>query len=107
MSGVLPGWEDRVRDGLAAVLDPELGFDVVSLGLIRTITARDGEVRIEMTLTSPGCPLSGQLIEEVTDVAHGLLGSAAAVTVALVWEPPWTPADLALDLREQLGWELP
>lgn len=106
MSTLPPGWQGEVREALSRVLDPEVGFDVVSMGLIRAITAEDdGGVSIAMTLTSPACPLSGQLVEEVSEATRQALGEAVSVTVSLVWEPPWGPAQMLPELRALLGWD--
>jgi metal-sulfur cluster biosynthetic enzyme len=93
---------DGVRRALRSVWDPELGLDVVSLGLVYDIRVDDDRVDIDMTLTTPGCPVSEQLPVEAERAA---LGAAPAhqVTVHVVWDPPWTPERLSPHALDQLG----
>lgn len=102
---------DDVRAALRGVIDPELGLDVVALGLLREVqvepdgagAAAGAAVRVTMTLTTPGCPLH----ETITDDARRRLAAlpgVAAVVVELVWDPPWTPARMSDEARRALGW---
>jgi metal-sulfur cluster biosynthetic enzyme len=89
---------------LRAVLDPELGVDIVELGLVREIVIEpDGAVEIAMTLTTPGCPLGGFLEDEIRSCLCQL-PQVRDVSVRLVWEPPWGPEQMTEAAREQLGW---
>lgn len=77
---------------LGDVIDPEVGRSVVELGLIYDVdVSSDGVVRIIMTTTTRGCPLSGFLKEAVATAA-GAVEGVSSVEVMLTWEPPWTPA---------------
>lgn len=73
------------------IMDPELGLDIVTLGLIYGIAVRDGIVRVTMTLTARGCPLHDVLADAVRDTLLWMDG-IARVELDLVWEPPWHPA---------------
>lgn len=96
------GTEDAARDALRTVWDPELGVDIVTLGLVYDIRATDDTVEIDMTLTTPGCPVSEQLPREAgTAVATAL--PSHRVTVNTVWDPPWTPERLSPEATQQLG----
>ncbi|HEY3485959.1 MAG TPA: metal-sulfur cluster assembly factor [Ilumatobacteraceae bacterium] len=87
---------------LGQVWDPELGLDIVSLGLVYEVRVDGDEVAIDMTLTTPGCPVSEQLPSEAeAAVAAALPG--ARVTVNVVWDPPWTPERLSPVALERLG----
>lgn len=81
---------ERVTEALREVFDPELGLSVVDLGLIYRIEIDADRVRIEMTLTIPGCPLHDSMTEWVRQ-AVGRVPGVADVAVALTFEPPWTP----------------
>ena len=88
--------EETVGDVVRDVVDPELGLSVVDLGLVYDVRIDGGRVAITMTLTAPGCPLqdlmrgwAGQAIRKVPGVDE--------VTVALTFEPPWTPDRIAPD----------
>ncbi len=94
-----------VREALSQVYDPELGLDIVSLGLVYDLHADDSRVVIEMTLTTPGCPVSESLPDQATFAAAGALGpgGAARVDLRVVWDPPWTPDRLSDDAASRLG----
>ena len=96
---------ERVREALRRVIDPELGIDIVAMGLVYDVREEDGGVVVEMTLTTPGCPVSEGLPEQAWDAAADALGPAGLATldVRVVWEPPWTPAMLAPEARAALG----
>ncbi len=89
---------------LRSVIDPELGVNIVDLGLVYdVIIAADGSVAIEMTLTTPGCPLGGFLDDQIR-ACLAQLPQVRGVAVRLVWEPPWSPEAMSEAAREQLGW---
>ncbi|MGN6869925.1 MAG: metal-sulfur cluster assembly factor [Solirubrobacteraceae bacterium] len=95
---------ELVREQLRHVIDPELGVNIVDLGLVYEIgVGADGLVMIEMTLTTPGCPLGGFLDDEIRARLTGL-PQIRDVRVELVWEPPWAPEAMSDAAREQLGW---
>lgn len=94
--------EERVRETLKQVIDPELGIDIVNLGLIYKIEVASNHVNVDMTLTTPGCPLSGSLPLAAERVLHRLEGLESA-KVNLVWQPAWTPQMMTPTGRAQLG----
>ena len=90
------------RAVLSTVEDPELGLDIVSLGLVYAVE-RDGDhVRVVHTLTSMGCPL-GPVIERDIDDALAAVEGIASVDVDLVFDPPWTPEKMSDDAKFLLG----
>jgi metal-sulfur cluster biosynthetic enzyme len=92
----------RVGDALRLVLDPELGENIVDLGLIYDITVTgDGVVHITMTTTTPGCPATAVLRGGVRDCARAVPGVADA-DVLLTYDPPWTPARMSEEARTRL-----
>jgi FeS assembly SUF system protein len=83
--------EERILDVLKTCYDPEIPVDIYELGLIyKTDVSPDGDVIIEMTLTSPACPAAGSLPPEVERKVAELPG-VRSVKVNVVWEPVWTP----------------
>ncbi|MHB8491667.1 MAG: metal-sulfur cluster assembly factor [Solirubrobacteraceae bacterium] len=95
---------DLVLLMLRSVIDPELGVNIVDLGLVYdAIITADGSVAIEMTLTTPGCPLGGYLDDQIR-ACLAQLPQVSSVAVRLVWEPPWEPTAMSEAAREQLGW---
>jgi metal-sulfur cluster biosynthetic enzyme len=87
---------------LGEVWDPELGLDVVSLGLVYDVRVDGAAVDIDMTLTTPGCPVSEQLPAEAEAAVRAALPDAD-VTLHVVWDPPWTPERLSPIALERLG----
>lgn len=96
--------EEDVRQALRTVEDPEAGMSVLDLGLVYGIVARPGEVRVEMTMTSPACPASDYLVDEATAAIRAVAPEGTDVRVALVWEPPWTPERMSPEAQERFGW---
>lgn len=88
---------------LREVIDPELGVNIVDLGLVYELAVQRGEVAIEMTLTTPGCPLGDYLEDEIRACLRQL-PQVDEVSIELVWEPPWEPEKMSDVAREQLGW---
>jgi metal-sulfur cluster biosynthetic enzyme len=90
------------RSALATVEDPELGLDIVSLGLVYAVE-RDGDhVRVMHTLTSMGCPLGPVIERDIAD-ALGAVDGIASVEVELVFDPPWSPEKMSDDAKFLLG----
>jgi metal-sulfur cluster biosynthetic enzyme len=81
---------DRVWAALATVIDPEIGLDLVTLGLVYDVEAIEKAVRVTFTLTTPGCPMEDILIQGVVNAVSAVPG-VDAVLPNLVWEPRWNP----------------
>ena len=82
---------DNVRKALRAVKDPELGLNIIDLGLVYDVEVSEpGDVHVKMTLTSPGCPAGPEILQDARLVLEQLEGVTSA-DVELVWEPYWTP----------------
>lgn len=92
--GGMPLDADGVREALKAVVDPEIGIDLVNLGLIYDVGVNDNNITVKMTLTGPGCPVGPMLQSQVYGVAAGMPG-ARNVQVDIVWTPPWDPRTMA------------
>ena len=89
--------KDKIRQG---VIDPELGINVVDLGLIYEIKTEQEMVHIKMTLTSMGCPYGARLVEDVRQAAE--YAAERSVTVELVWQPAWSKQMMSREARDQL-----
>ncbi len=93
----------RIIEALKTVYDPEIPVNIYELGLIYRIDVEDDNaVRIEMTLTSPGCPVAGTLPGEVEERVRGVDGVTGA-EVEVVWDPPWNPSMMTEEAQLELG----
>ncbi len=95
--------ETEAWDRLHGVYDPEIGINLVDLGLIYDVTSEQGTVQVTMTLTTPGCPMSDSMPPAVQRVLEAIPG-VNAVGVDLVWEPPWDPERISQQGLRELGW---
>ena len=88
-----------VEDALKTVHDPEIPVNIFDLGLIYDVDRRkNGDVHITMSLTAPGCPVAGEMPGQVAAAVAAAKG-VGAVSVELVWSPPWTPERMSDDAR--------
>jgi FeS assembly SUF system protein len=95
--------QERVIDALRTVRDPEIPVNLVDLGLIYDlVVTADGKVYVEMTLTTPACPVAGSLPGEVERAVRAVPG-VSDVAVKLVWTPPWTQERMSEEARLELG----
>ena len=91
------------RKALRAVKDPELGLNIIDIGLIYDVAVtEDGVAHVKMTLTSPGCPAGTEIMDDVKNTLSDLDG-ITAVDLELVWEPYWTPEKMDPRVRAFLG----
>lgn len=101
--------EDKVREQLKQVIDPELFVNIVDLGLIYVVdlvpseeTPEKQDVKVEMTMTSPMCPAGPQLVGNSRQVVEAMEG-VGKVEIKVVMDPPWTQDMMTDDARDQLG----
>lgn len=93
---------DECRAALRTVIDPEIFQNIVDLGLVYNVeVGAENVVTVTMTLTTPHCPMGPQIIQNVETVLAEK--GASAVTVNIVWNPPWTPYAMTAELQRQLG----
>jgi metal-sulfur cluster biosynthetic enzyme len=96
--------EEMVLAAIKAVIDPELGLNIVDLGLIYSMEiAEDGRITITMTLTTPGCPLHASFAQEIERVLWQSIPELTGVFIELVWDPPWNPMMISPEGRALLG----
>jgi FeS assembly SUF system protein len=95
--------EEKVIEALKTCYDPEIPSDIYELGLIYSIKVEpDAKVEIQMTLTSPACPVAGSLPPEVENKVKGVEG-VADCKVEVVWDPPWNPQMMSEAAKLDLG----
>jgi metal-sulfur cluster biosynthetic enzyme len=96
---------ERVRECLRGVDDPELGENVVDLGLVYRITVEERRVVVVMTVTSPTCPLGEFLASQAQAAIRRELPELEEVDVQIVLFPPWHPGLISDDAKRRLGWK--
>jgi metal-sulfur cluster biosynthetic enzyme len=94
--------EKQVLSALRGVKDPELGLDLVVLGLVYDVEVEAADVKATISLTSPMCPVAGQIVEDAKKAIEGVEGVASA-EVELTFDPPWTPERISPLVRASLG----
>ncbi len=94
--------EDAARQALRQVKDPELDMNIIDLGLVYDVEIAGGDVRVKMTLTSPGCPAGPMITNDAYRVLRGLEG-VTDVDIEIVWEPYWTPERMDPKIRALMG----
>ena len=95
--------EETVYEALEEVIDPELGLDFVSLGLVYDVDIDGGEVFVTFTLTTPACPIGPQVSEQMQEFVGEIEGVTDVVT-NMVFTPPWTPDKMSEDAKFALGY---
>jgi|CXWK01.1.fsa_nt_gi metal-sulfur cluster biosynthetic enzyme len=101
--GVDPSMVDTIDQALRNAYDPELGIDIVALGLVYNVVVEPDRVQVDMTLTTPGCPVAGSLPDEAADSIRLALPDTEVV-MNIVWEPAWTPERLSREALDTLGY---
>ncbi len=94
--------EQQVEDAIRTVIDPEVGFDIYSLGLIYGIDIKDDKVKVTMTLSTRGCPLH-EMMKQWTKEAVEKLDGVSECEVEIVWEPAWNINMASDEVKKALG----
>ena len=97
----MPG-QETILEALRTVKDPELGVNIVDLGLVYTVQSKEDAVDVEMTLTSPACPAGPQILRDAVSALEGVEGVSKA-NVRLVMNPPWSQDRMSDAARDELG----
>ncbi len=95
---------EHVMDSLHLVIDPEIGLNIVDLGLVYDVDVEDSRATVTMTLTTPGCPLHASIESAISRVLETRHPALSDVVIDLVWDPPWDRDMITETGRAQLGW---
>src|SRR5512145_1028594 len=95
---------DAIRAILRQVIDPEVGVNIVDLGLVYRIDVGADEIHIEMTMTAPACPMGDMSRDDIDAALDAAIPPEVQLRVDLVWDPPWTPDMMTAEAREHFGW---
>lgn len=96
---------DLLRNALTQVIDPEVGMNIVDLGLIYDIRIAAEHIEVDLTMTTPACPMSSMIADQVREVISAEVPAGTAITVNLVWEPAWDSSMMSDHAREHFGWQ--
>ena len=96
--------EQAVREALRSVDDPEVGINIVDLGLVYRVDVAADRVRVEMTMTSPACPMGDLITDNARRAVGALVPDGVGVDIELVWEPFWTPDMMSEAAKQTFGW---
>ena len=96
--------EETVRAALRGVIDPEVGMNVVDLGLVYGIEIAPNRVRVSMTMTTPACPMGAMITEDAREAIRDIVPEDAEVDVQLVWDPPWSSDLMSEHAKQRFGW---
>ena len=93
-------------DALRGVVDPEIGLNIVDLGLVYRLDPKDDRVEVDFTLTTPGCPLADTIMQQIVDALQEAAGDDVSIVPQLVWNPPWSMEFLSEEARLSLGFPI-
>ena len=96
--------DEDVLAALRAVNDPEIGINIVDLGLVYEAERTAEGIDVKLTLSTPSCPMSEMLVEEAREALQARFADARSINVELVWDPPWTPDRMSEAARRRFGW---
>ncbi|MBU6490138.1 MAG: metal-sulfur cluster assembly factor [Burkholderiales bacterium] len=104
IASTAPMTRELIQAALTQVIDPEIGINIVDLGLVYDVESNHEGWRIALTMTSPACPMGQSILDDVRAVIDTSLAIGTSVDIDLVWEPPWDPSMMSDAARETLGW---
>jgi len=96
--------EAAVWDALRTVADPEVGENLVDLGLVYRVQCAPGRVEVDLTMTSPACPMAGSIAADAEQAIREACPEARDVRIEIVYDPPWTPERMSEAARGRFGW---
>ncbi len=94
-----------VHNVLQQVIDPEVGENIVDLGLVYNIEVTDNVAKIDLTMTTPACPMGEMLLDDIHATLSQMLPENLTFDINLVWEPPWEPDMMSAEAKQRLGWD--
>jgi len=96
--------EEEVRTALCKVIDPEVGMNIVDLGLVYGVEISPNRLHVDLTMTTPACPMSEIILDDARHALATLVPDGAEIGLSLVWEPPWSTDRLSDHARTHFGW---
>ncbi|MDD5179794.1 MAG: metal-sulfur cluster assembly factor [Gallionellaceae bacterium] len=97
--------EEEVRAALHSVIDPEVGMNIVDLGLVYGVNIADNKLQVDLTMTTPACPMGEMILDDARRALKALAPDCAEIEINLVWEPPWDASMMTAHARQHFGWD--
>lgn len=97
--------EEEVLTVLRSIIDSEIGMNIVDLGLVYGVEVSDHKLHVDLTMTTPACPMGEMILDDVREVLSSLEPADVEIDISLVWDPPWSPDRMSEYARKQLGWK--
>lgn len=97
--------EQLIQHVLRQVMDPEIGENIVDLGLVYGTEIVGSTAKITLTMTSPACPMGEMLLDDIHASLTRALPHDIDVSIHLVWDPPWDPSMISSEAKQRLGWD--
>jgi metal-sulfur cluster biosynthetic enzyme len=94
-----------IVDVLSNVIDPEVGENIMDLGLVYGVEVNQNIASINLTLTSSACPMGEMLLDDIHETLTKKLPSELAFHINLIWDPPWDPDMISAEAKQRLGWD--
>ncbi|HEU0219722.1 MAG TPA: metal-sulfur cluster assembly factor [Gallionella sp.] len=104
MQSKMPTEED-VRTALRSVIDPEVGMNIVDLGLIYGVEISDNKLYVDLTMTTPACPMGEMILDNARYALAALVPESTEIELSLVWDPPWSSDKMSEYARQYFGWD--
>ena len=99
-----PELQPVVEQALRRVVDPEMALNIVDLGLVYGVCVEGPHAQVDMTMTSPACPMAELIVQDVRHELARALGPAFDIDVVVGWDPAWTPERMSEHARRIMGW---
>jgi metal-sulfur cluster biosynthetic enzyme len=96
--------EQTLCDALFQVIDPEVGENIVDLGLVYGIEVDGNIAKVNLTMTSQACPMGEMLLDDIHETLTRTLPNEIECDIHLIWEPPWNPDMISAEAKKRLGW---
>ncbi len=93
-----------IEHALRRVVDPEIAMNIVDLGLVHAIVVTDDRLHVTMTMTSAACPVVDAIVDDIEHVLDRVAPPGLTIAVEVVWQPPWSHADMSMQAKRQMGW---
>lgn len=96
--------EEKVRETLREVMDPEVNMNIVDLGLVYGVKVTGDKLQVDLTMTTQACPMGEMILDEARYALKEIAPDGVEIDINLVWEPPWVPAMMSEHARKYFGW---